>query len=214
MIELIMERQSERLILSEPQIARSQSRAARALLEWSQSDLAEAANVSRQTVVDFERGARTPYANNLAALRGALEAAGVEFIAENGGGAGVRLKERAEMSVRKGNLIVAINGKRLVRFAYDNGPERWFAPHALYRAHDGSKRVRGAIVADSLTTSRAASIPIGAADDDFALSLITKFDLPLNARIFVPAKGFSASDINQAATIDRIVQHPPVVGKE
>jgi hypothetical protein len=45
-------------------------------------------------VIDFERGARVPHANNLAAIQRALEAAGVEFIAENGGGAGVRLKSR------------------------------------------------------------------------------------------------------------------------
>jgi len=64
------------------------------MLGWSQSQLAEAAQVARQTVVDFERGARTPYPNNLTAIRAALEAAGVEFIPENGGGAGVRLKQR------------------------------------------------------------------------------------------------------------------------
>ncbi len=63
------------------------------MMGWSQGDLAGAANVARQTVVDFERGARTPYPNNLAAIRAALEAAGVEFIAENGGGAGVRLRK-------------------------------------------------------------------------------------------------------------------------
>jgi transcriptional regulator with XRE-family HTH domain len=63
------------------------------MLGWSQSDLARTAHVARQTVVDFERGARKPYPNNLAALRAALEAAGVEFIAENGGGAGVRLRK-------------------------------------------------------------------------------------------------------------------------
>lgn len=34
--------------------------------------------------------------NNLAAIRAALEAAGVEFIAENGGGAGVRLRKGRE----------------------------------------------------------------------------------------------------------------------
>ena len=61
------------------------------MLGLSQTELAEAAEVARQTVVDFERGARMPYPKSLTALRKALEAAGVEFIAENGGGAGVRL---------------------------------------------------------------------------------------------------------------------------
>jgi transcriptional regulator with XRE-family HTH domain len=62
------------------------------MLGWNQLQLAEAAKVARQTLVDFERGARVPYPNNLAAIRAALEAAGVEFIEENGGGPGVRLK--------------------------------------------------------------------------------------------------------------------------
>ncbi len=48
------------------------------------------------TVTDFEKGARLPHPNNLAAIRTALEAAGVEFIAENGGGAGVRLRKGGE----------------------------------------------------------------------------------------------------------------------
>lgn len=67
------------------------------MLGISQTELASAASVSRQTVVDFERGARTPYPNNLSAIRTALEAAGVEFIAENGGGVGVRLKSSIKM---------------------------------------------------------------------------------------------------------------------
>ncbi len=57
-----------------------------------QRELAKAAKVSSQTLADFERGARMPHANNLAAIQRALEAAGVEFIAENGGGPGVRLR--------------------------------------------------------------------------------------------------------------------------
>ncbi|MFC0409761.1 helix-turn-helix domain-containing protein [Roseomonas elaeocarpi] len=65
------------------------------MLAWSQAELAMAAKVSRMTLVDFERGARTPHPNNLAAIRAALEAAGCEFIPENGGGAGVRLKKAA-----------------------------------------------------------------------------------------------------------------------
>ena len=75
-------------------ISPAQCRAARALVGMSQTDLASRATVARQTIVDFERGARVPYPNNLAAIRAALEAAGVEFIAENGGGAGVRLRIR------------------------------------------------------------------------------------------------------------------------
>jgi hypothetical protein len=51
--------------------------------------------VSRGVVIDFEKGRRTPGTNNLAAIRRALESAGVEFIAENGGGVGLRLRKRA-----------------------------------------------------------------------------------------------------------------------
>jgi transcriptional regulator with XRE-family HTH domain len=71
-----------------------QCRAARALLGWSQADLAEKAKVAKQTLVDFERGARTPYDRTLEAIKAAIEKAGVEFIAENGGGPGVRLAKR------------------------------------------------------------------------------------------------------------------------
>lgn len=75
-------------------ISPAQCRGARAMLEWSQTALADAAQVSRATVVDFERSARVPHPNNLAAIRAALEAAGVEFIDENGGGHGVRLQKQ------------------------------------------------------------------------------------------------------------------------
>ncbi len=71
-----------------------QSRAARALLGWTQPDLARAANVGRTTVAEFERGKSTPIANNMDAIRAALEAAGIVFIPENGGGPGVRLRNR------------------------------------------------------------------------------------------------------------------------
>jgi transcriptional regulator with XRE-family HTH domain len=60
----------------------------------SQVDLATAAGLSKQTVIDFERGARTPHKNNLLAIQAALETAGVEFINSNGGGPGVRLANR------------------------------------------------------------------------------------------------------------------------
>jgi len=63
------------------------------MLAWNQGQLADAANVSRMTVVEFEGGRRAPHSNNLAAIRTALEAAGVEFIEQNGGGPGVRLRK-------------------------------------------------------------------------------------------------------------------------
>lgn len=72
----------------------AQSRAARGLVDWSQTELGRRSNLSESTVRDFEKGRRVPSVNNLAAMRAALEAAGVEFIPENGGGAGVRLRKR------------------------------------------------------------------------------------------------------------------------
>lgn len=55
-------------------------RAARALLAWSQQELAKNAGVATSTVADFERGHRTPVPNNAQAIRSALEAAGVRFL--------------------------------------------------------------------------------------------------------------------------------------
>jgi transcriptional regulator with XRE-family HTH domain len=54
-------------------------RAARSVLGWNQNDLASAANISRETVADFESGKRVPIANNFAAIIRALEDAGAEF---------------------------------------------------------------------------------------------------------------------------------------
>ena len=73
----------------------SQFRAGRALLGISQAALAEDAGVSSMTVKRAE-GSGKPYPSTVAisAIRAALEAKGVQFIEENGGGAGVRMKER------------------------------------------------------------------------------------------------------------------------
>ena len=71
-----------------------QSKMARAALGWSISRLAEAAGVHHNTVANFETGRYGGDAETIAALRSALEDVGVEFIEENGGGAGVRLKKQ------------------------------------------------------------------------------------------------------------------------
>lgn len=76
-------------------ILSSQCKAARAMLGWSRQDLAEAAKVAERTIVDFERGARAPYERTLIDVKHALENAGMEFIDENGGGVGVRFRERS-----------------------------------------------------------------------------------------------------------------------
>jgi transcriptional regulator with XRE-family HTH domain len=70
-------------------------RAARALLRWDQRQLAEASSVSLPTVKRLESkpGMLVAHASTLAALKRALEAAGVEFIDENGGGPGIRLRK-------------------------------------------------------------------------------------------------------------------------
>jgi transcriptional regulator with XRE-family HTH domain len=72
----------------------AQCRAARGLLGWSQTQLALESKVATKTIADFERQTRTPFDRTLTDVRRALEGAGVEFIPENGGGPGVRLRER------------------------------------------------------------------------------------------------------------------------
>jgi transcriptional regulator with XRE-family HTH domain len=62
-------------------------------VNWSQTDLEAAAKVAKKTIADFELDRRHPYERTLRDLQAALEAAGVVFIAENGGGAGVRLRK-------------------------------------------------------------------------------------------------------------------------
>jgi hypothetical protein len=69
---------------------------ARGLIAWSQTDLARGSGVLEKTVADFERSARVHYARTLEGLCAALESAGVEFIDENGGGPGVRLRKAQE----------------------------------------------------------------------------------------------------------------------
>ena len=80
-----------------------QVKAARALLGWSQAELAEKSGVSEPTVArlesaDGELGGREHTAEK---LRAAIKAAGIEFIDEDGGGLGVRLRKRSKQKSRK-----------------------------------------------------------------------------------------------------------------
>jgi transcriptional regulator with XRE-family HTH domain len=71
----------------------AQCRAARGLIDWSQMELAQRAGVGIVTIRQLEAGVHAPRRATLDVVCRALEAAGVEFIAENGGGPGVRLRK-------------------------------------------------------------------------------------------------------------------------
>lgn len=81
--------------MEQARISQGQIRAARGLLGWSQATLADRAGISSMTVKRAE-GSGSPYPAQgaLSAIRAALEDGGVQFIEENGGGAGVRLRRR------------------------------------------------------------------------------------------------------------------------
>jgi len=74
-------------------ITPAQCRAARALINWSQLELATAARVGVVTVRQFEIGAAEPRNATADAIERALIGAGVIFVPENGEGPGVRLKK-------------------------------------------------------------------------------------------------------------------------
>jgi ribosome-binding protein aMBF1 (putative translation factor) len=79
-----------------PRISSAQIRAARALLKWSAQDLASASALGVNTIrrAEVAEAEIALTAANSLAVRNALETAGIEFIDENGGGPGVRLRKR------------------------------------------------------------------------------------------------------------------------
>jgi transcriptional regulator with XRE-family HTH domain len=82
----------------------AQCRGARALLGMTQPELARRAGLGLSTIVDFEKMRRHVSREATEAIHGALSRAGVEFIDENGGGVGVRLRKRgrSKMSSQQG----------------------------------------------------------------------------------------------------------------
>lgn len=77
-------------------ISPRQIRAGRALIDWTREDLAKASGLTVRTLTRVENSQTTSRRTTLEALRAALEDGGIEFIPENGGGVGVRLKRRSE----------------------------------------------------------------------------------------------------------------------
>jgi transcriptional regulator with XRE-family HTH domain len=92
-----------KMSLAKRDLTGAQIRAARSLIKWSAADLARQSSVSLRTIrraelADHDTSMTT--ANELA-IRRTLEAAGIEFIDENGGGPGVRLRKRSPEKSRK-----------------------------------------------------------------------------------------------------------------
>jgi transcriptional regulator with XRE-family HTH domain len=75
-------------------VTSAQVRMARAALNWTVRDLAQAAGLHRNTITNIETGRYAGDSATLATIATVLKRAGVEFIDENGGGPGVRLKKR------------------------------------------------------------------------------------------------------------------------
>jgi transcriptional regulator with XRE-family HTH domain len=112
-------------------ITPAQSRAARGLVEWSQSDLALRADLAESTIRSFEKGRRPLTMKNLAGVRHALEAAGVQFIDGNGGGPGVRLSSGAAPPSKAARKAAAAQAEKAAGEAIDRVLRRTAQPPAV-----------------------------------------------------------------------------------
>lgn len=77
---------------SRDMISAGQIRAARAFLNWKQTDLANASGVSEMSIKNIERGLTDPRVSTITAIRNALQSAGVEFVDDERGEGVVKLK--------------------------------------------------------------------------------------------------------------------------
>jgi transcriptional regulator with XRE-family HTH domain len=82
--------------MAEADITAAQCRAGRALLKWSQRMLAKKSRVGVATIQNFEAEKTEPIAGTLILLRQAFEAAGIEFLPDDNGGIGLRLRKPAK----------------------------------------------------------------------------------------------------------------------
>jgi transcriptional regulator with XRE-family HTH domain len=69
---------------------------ARAALNWTVRDLADATGLHRNTITNIEVGRYSGAPETLDVIEGVLTKEGIVFIDENGGGAGVRLRKRMQ----------------------------------------------------------------------------------------------------------------------
>lgn len=74
---------------------------ARAALNWTVRDLAEATGLHRNTITNIEVGHYAGDQRSLEVIEAVLRKSGIEFIDENGGGPGVRLRKPVHYAKRK-----------------------------------------------------------------------------------------------------------------
>jgi transcriptional regulator with XRE-family HTH domain len=91
-VQIDIDRDIVNTYLDRVQMTPEQLKMARAALGWGVRDLAKKADITANTISRIENGADAKQSTIIALTR-ALEAGGVQFIEENGGGAGVRLKK-------------------------------------------------------------------------------------------------------------------------
>ena len=82
-------------------VTSAQVRMARAALNWTVRDLAEATGLHRNTISNIEVGRYSGDPETLARIEAVMKRAGVEFLNENGGGPGVRLRKAASSKKTK-----------------------------------------------------------------------------------------------------------------
>jgi transcriptional regulator with XRE-family HTH domain len=130
--------------MEDKQLLPAQLKAGRALLGWSQQDLAKRASIAPSTVADFERGQRSPVANNFMAMRTVMEQSGITFLPGGAvvgpryrtpktreGGAPIRWIDATDLSHwadrRDGQDTMPELLSRLIRAAYGHGAQLNFA---------------------------------------------------------------------------------------
>lgn len=116
----------------------AQCRAARALLDWSQVELATLAGVGVVTVRQFEAGTGSPRNATMEILMNTLELAGVEFVAGNGAGPGVRLGQATTTLEEFLAFVKIYEHKRLRSLGRHGNPLPHFGYAFVYHNRKGA----------------------------------------------------------------------------
>lgn len=121
----------------------AQCRAARALIDWPQQALADAAGIGIVTVRQFEAGVGSPRNATLEALMNCLEASGIEFFAGNGAGPGVRLTQDSTSFAQFLAFVKLYERRRLLALGRHANPLPLFGYRFAYNQAGAELTFRG-----------------------------------------------------------------------